>query len=85
MSIWKKGNDPSWRNWLQKFYKFSGSLCHFSGFDATGTHIDFSDTPGLYQCPNPLQVGIETPFVQIVGMTDIVANQRFFAANSTFF
>jgi hypothetical protein len=31
-----------------------------------------------------LQVGVETTLVHIVGMADIVANHRLFAADSTF-
>lgn len=64
---------------------FSGSLGHLAGLDAAGAHVYFSDTALFNNCPNPLKIGVEPPFVQVVGMADIVAHHGFFSANSTFF
>lgn len=61
------------------------SFGYFSRFDAACAHIDFSNAPLFNNRTNSLKVGVESFFGQVMGMTDIVANQRFFSANCTFF
>lgn len=57
---------------------------HMSSLDAAGAHINFFNL-SLVECSDPLQVGIETTFVNVVGMADIVSNHWFFSAYFTFF
>jgi hypothetical protein len=60
-------------------------LGNLACFDAAGTHVDFSDTAFFYKGPDPLEIGVESSFVQIVGVADIIADHGFFSANSTLF
>ncbi len=64
------------------------SLCglgNLAGFDAAGAHVDPSDAAFFDKGTDPLEIGVEPSFVQVVGMADIVADHGFFSANSTFF
>lgn len=63
----------------------SGCFDDFSCFNAASTNVDFSDTSLFDHRPDSLEVGIETSFVQVMGMTDIIANHWFFSADSTLF
>lgn len=62
-----------------------GGFYYFSCFNTACTDIYFSDTALFNNRTNPLKIRIKSSLVQVVGMTDIIANQRFFSANSTFF
>jgi len=53
-------------------------------FDAAGAYINLFYLT-LIKRSDPLQVGIETAFVDVVGMADIVPNHWFFSAYFTFF
>jgi hypothetical protein len=57
----------------------------FSRFNAACANINLSDTSLFNNRADPLKVWIESSFIQVVGMTDIVANHGFFAANCTLF
>jgi hypothetical protein len=53
-------------------------------FDAAGAHINLFYLT-LIKSSDPLQVGIETAFVNVVGMADIVSNHWFLPAYFTLF
>ncbi len=65
--------------------KVLGDFCYFAGFDAGRAYINFSDAPFFNHCADSLKIGVEPPFIQIVGMADIVANHWFLSANCTLF
>jgi hypothetical protein len=62
----------------------SGGLYHPAGFDAGGANLN-----PLYLAvsnrPDPLQVGIEPPFVHIVRMADVVPDHGTLSADVAFF
>ncbi len=58
---------------------------HFSRLNAGGAYINFSNATGLNHRTNSLEIGIEAPFIQIMGMADIIADHWFFSTNCTFF
>lgn len=53
--------------------------------DAGGADINFFDATLFDHRADPLKIGIESSFVQIMCMADIVADHWFFSANSAFF
>ena len=55
-----------------------------TGFDAIGAHHDLPDL-AVANRPDTLQIGIKSSFGQVVRMTDIIADQRFFPAYFTLF
>lgn len=55
-----------------------------SGFDAGGANHHFFGLAILHG-PHILQIGIETPFIHIMGVAHMVARHRFFSANITYF
>ena len=51
--------------------------------DAARADHDALGTPFL-QCPHGLQIGVETPFIDVVGMADMIAHHGFLATDFTF-
>ena len=62
-----------------------GGLYDLACFDAARTHINFSDATLFDNGTDSLEVRVESSFVQIMGMADIIADHRLFPANCTFF
>ncbi len=62
-----------------------GGFSNFAGLDATGAHINFSDATLFNHRTDSLKVWVESSFVQVMGMADVVADHWFFTANCTFF
>jgi len=61
-----------------------GGFLNQTGPDATGAGIDFLN-PAVSDRPNTLQIRIKPPFIHIMGMADVVSDQRFFSAYIAFF
>jgi len=57
-------------------------LCHKPGFNTVGAdHYFFNLT--VMNRSNPLKIRIKSPFIQIMRMTHMIADHRFFPANFT--
>ena len=61
-----------------------GRLDHPSGLDAIGAHHQFLRAT-VAQSSDALQIGIESAFIHVVGVADIVAHHWFFSTNFTYF
>ena len=62
-----------------------GGFSDLARLDAAGTYINFSDATLFNHRTNSLKVWVESSFVQVMGMADIVADHWFLTANCTFF
>lgn len=61
-----------------------GDFYHAAGFNAGRADQHFLGAP-IIQGPDTLQIGIETPLGYIMGVADIIANDRFFSTYFTYF
>lgn len=61
----------------------SSRLYHFAGGYTARAHVGAA-FPAVRQYPDPLDIRVPAPFVDIVGMADPVAEDRFFPADITF-
>ena len=66
-------------------FKHLRGFGNFSCLDAGGAYINFSDATRLNHRTNSLEIGIEAPFIEIMGMADIVADHWSFSTDGTFF
>jgi hypothetical protein len=55
---------------------------HTTGFETTGAHHHFFRAAIGYRA-DALKIGVEASFGDIMGMTDVAADQRFFSTNFT--
>jgi hypothetical protein len=62
-----------------------GGFGDLSRLDAGGAYINFFNAALFDNRTDPLEVGIESSLVQIMGMADIVADHWFFSANCALF
>ena len=53
--------------------------------NTAGAYVDLSNATLFNHCTDALKVGVESSFVQIVGMTDIITNHWFLTANCALF
>jgi hypothetical protein len=58
---------------------------NFSRLNTRGTYINFSDATRFNHRANSLKIRIEAPFIEVMGMADIVADHWFFSTDCTFF
>jgi hypothetical protein len=57
---------------------------HLTRFDALGANQHLFDLT-LVKSPNALQIGVETPFGDVMGMADVATHHGFLAAYRTHF
>jgi len=60
------------------------SLCHATRLDAVCAHVDFFNMTGI-NSTYPLEIGVETAFVNIMCMADVISNHGFFTTYCALF